>query len=219
MSDMYSYFGDAGKKPKMMFPYSEVLAYLKELSWWRTKDSAGATNALEIAQAEGGALGGQTRIGEFQSAGSPPLAEGTISSSGGDACSTGGRTRGAKRSKEDTSQAKALERSARGIKVLAAAAQKRIKLAEVAMRLESVKAAVNAAVEALKLPSSMPVSYRKLLQQQALRVLAGFGSADISPAAATTPSVSDNRLDMDDADDADDALDLSKGEGEQEKEE
>jgi hypothetical protein len=36
--------------------------------------------------------------------------------------------------------------------VLAAAAQKRIKLAEIAMRMEIEKAVVNAAVEAFKLP-------------------------------------------------------------------
>jgi hypothetical protein len=47
-----------------------------------------------------------------------------MSGSGGDACSTGGRLRGAKRFKEATSQAKALERGARRIEVLAAAAQK-----------------------------------------------------------------------------------------------
>jgi hypothetical protein len=80
------------------------------------------------------------------------LAEGTRSGSGGDACSTGGRPRECKRSKEAASQAKALERGARVFEVLAAAAQKRIKLAEIAMRIETETAVVNAAVEAFKLP-------------------------------------------------------------------
>jgi hypothetical protein len=46
---------------------------------------------------------------------------------------------------------------------------------------------VKAAVEAFKLPSSMPVNARKLLQQRALKGLGGFGSADIS-AVASTPA-------------------------------
>jgi hypothetical protein len=88
----------------------------------------------------------------FQSTGPLTLAEGTRSGSGGDACSTGGRPRECKRSKEAASQAKALERGARVFEVLAAAAQKRIKLAEIAMRIETETAVVNAAVEAFKLP-------------------------------------------------------------------
>jgi hypothetical protein len=45
-----------------------------------------------------------------------------------------------------------LERRARVIEVLAVAAQKRIKLAEIAMRMATEKAVVNTAVEAFKLP-------------------------------------------------------------------
>jgi hypothetical protein len=116
------------------------------------KDSAGATDTLALAQDERCAVGGQTRIGEFQSAGPLTLAKGTRSGSGGDACSIGGRSRGSKRPKEAASQAKALERRARVIEVLAVAAQKRIKLAEIAMRMATEKAVVNTAVEAFKLP-------------------------------------------------------------------
>jgi hypothetical protein len=116
------------------------------------KDSAGATDTLALAQDERCMVGGQTRIGDFQSAGPLTLAEVTRSGIGDDACSTGGRPRGSKRSKDAASQAKALERGAREIEVLAAAAQKRIKLAEIAMRMEAEKIVVNAAVEAFKLP-------------------------------------------------------------------
>jgi hypothetical protein len=45
-----------------------------------------------------------------------------------------------------------LERGAREIEVLAGTALKRIKLAEIAMRMETEKPVVNAAVEAFKLP-------------------------------------------------------------------
>jgi hypothetical protein len=106
------------------------------------KDSAGATNKLILAQDERGAVGGQTRIGGFQSAGPLTLAEGTMSGSGGDAWSTGGPPRGSKRPNEAASRARALERGARVIEVLAAAAQKRIKLAEIAMTMETEKAIV-----------------------------------------------------------------------------
>jgi hypothetical protein len=75
--------------------------------------------------------------------------------SGGDAWSTGGPPRGSKRSRETAHQAKAFERGARVIELLAVAAQKRIKLAEIAMRMETEKAAVNAAVKAFKLPLYM----------------------------------------------------------------
>jgi hypothetical protein len=74
------------------------------------KDSAGATNKLILAQDERGAVGGQTRIGGFQSAGPLTLAEGTMSGSGGDAWSTGGPPRGSKRPNEAASRARALER-------------------------------------------------------------------------------------------------------------
>jgi hypothetical protein len=57
-----------------------------------------------------------------------------------------------KRSREAASQAKTLERGACVIDVLAAAAQKRIKLAEIVMKMETEKAVVNTAVEAFKLP-------------------------------------------------------------------
>jgi hypothetical protein len=93
--------------------------------------------------------GGQTRIGEFQSAGPLTLAEATMSGCAGDAWSTGGPPRRSKRCKEAASQAKALEHDARVIEVLAAATQKRIKLAEIATRMETEKTVVNAAVEAL----------------------------------------------------------------------
>jgi hypothetical protein len=76
-----------------------------------------------------------------------------MSCCGSDSCTTGGLPRRSKQSKEATSQAKALECGARGIELRAAAAQKRIKLAAMAMRMESEKAVVNAAVEAFKLPS------------------------------------------------------------------
>jgi hypothetical protein len=65
-------------------------------NWVIVKDSALATNTSALAQDERCAVGGQTRIGEFQSAGPLTLAEGTRSGSGGDACSTGGRPRGSK---------------------------------------------------------------------------------------------------------------------------
>jgi hypothetical protein len=116
------------------------------------KDSAGETNTLVLAQDERGAVGGQTRIGGFQSAGPLTLVEGTMCGSGGDAWSTGGRLRGSRRPNEAANQAKALERGARVFKVLAAAVRKRIKLAEVATRMETENAVVNAAVEAFKLP-------------------------------------------------------------------
>jgi hypothetical protein len=45
-----------------------------------------------------------------------------------------------------------LERGACVIDVLAAAAQKRIKLAEIVMKMETEKAVANTAVEAFKLP-------------------------------------------------------------------
>jgi hypothetical protein len=45
-----------------------------------------------------------------------------------------------------------LERGARVFEVLATTAQKRIRVAEIAMRMETEKAVVNAAVEAFKLP-------------------------------------------------------------------
>jgi hypothetical protein len=96
-------------------------------------------------------VGGQTRIGGFQSAGPLTFVKGTISGSGGDAWSTGGPPRGSKRPNEDANQAKALERGARVIEVLAAAARKRIKLAEIAKRMKTENAVVNAAVEAFKL--------------------------------------------------------------------
>jgi hypothetical protein len=54
--------------------------------------------------------------------------------------------------KQAANQAKAFERGARVIELLAVAGQKRIKLAEIAMRMETEKAAVNAAVEAFKIP-------------------------------------------------------------------
>jgi hypothetical protein len=60
-----------------------------------------------------------------------------MSGNGGNDCSTGGRPRGSKRSKEAASQAKALERGTGGIEKLAV---------------------VNAAVEVFKLPSSMPAN-------------------------------------------------------------
>jgi hypothetical protein len=60
--------------------------------------------------------------------------------------------RGSKRSQGAASQAEALERGASVIEVLAAAAQQRLKLAEIATRVVREKAVVNAAVEALKLP-------------------------------------------------------------------
>jgi hypothetical protein len=121
-------------------------------NWVMAEDSAGATNTLSLALAERSAVGGQTRIGEFLSAGPLTLAEGTMSGSGGDACSTGGRPGRSKRSKEAASQAKTLERGACVIEVFAAVAQKRIKLAEIAMTMETENAVVNAAVEAFKLP-------------------------------------------------------------------
>jgi hypothetical protein len=148
------------------------------------KHSAGATDTLAIAQDGQCAVGGQTRIGGFQSAGPLTLVEGPIYGSGGDAWSTGGPPRGSKRSKEGASQAKVLERGARVIEVLAAAAQKRIKLAEIAMRMVTEEAVVNAAVEAFKLPLQMPANFRKLLQQRALKGLAGFDDAATSSAAA-----------------------------------
>jgi hypothetical protein len=114
------------------------------------KDSEGATNTLAFAQDERCAVGGQTRIGGFQSAGPLTLAEGFMSGSGGDAWKTGRPPRGSKRSNEAASQAKALERAARVIEVLAAAAQKRIKLADIATRMEKEKAVVNATVAACK---------------------------------------------------------------------
>jgi hypothetical protein len=82
------------------------------------KDSAGTTNTLALAQDERCAVGGQTRIGGFQSAGPLTLVEGNMSGSGGDAWSTGGPPRGSKRSNEAASQAKASERGARVIEVL-----------------------------------------------------------------------------------------------------
>jgi hypothetical protein len=87
-----------------------------------SKDSAGATNTLALAQDGRCAVGGQTRIGGFQSAGPLTLVEGNMSGSGGDAWSTGGPPRESKRSTEAASQAKALERGAGVIEVLAAAA-------------------------------------------------------------------------------------------------
>jgi hypothetical protein len=71
------------------------------------EDSAGATKTLALAQDERCAVGGQTRIGGFQSAGPLTLVEGTMFGSGGDAWSTGGPPRGSKRSIEAASQAKA----------------------------------------------------------------------------------------------------------------
>jgi hypothetical protein len=82
------------------------------------KDSASETNSLALAQDERYAVGGQTRIGGFQSAGPLTLVEGTLSGSGGDAWSTGGPPRGSKRSNEAANQAKASERGARVIEVL-----------------------------------------------------------------------------------------------------
>jgi hypothetical protein len=46
-------------------------------NWVMAKDSAGATKTWALAQAERCAVGGQTRIGEFLSAGPLTLAEGT----------------------------------------------------------------------------------------------------------------------------------------------
>jgi hypothetical protein len=77
-----------------------------------------------------------------------------------------------------------LEHGARVIEVLAAALQKRFKLAEIAMRMVTEKAVVNGAVEAFKLLLQMPANFRKLLQQRALKGLAGFDDAATSSAAA-----------------------------------
>jgi hypothetical protein len=70
-------------------------------------DCTGATNTLVLAQEERGAVGGQTRVGGFQSAGPPTSVEGSMSGSGGDAWSTGGPPLGSKRYNEAASQAKA----------------------------------------------------------------------------------------------------------------
>jgi hypothetical protein len=55
----------------------------------------------------------------------------------------------------------------------------------------------------------MPATVRKLLQQRALKDLAGFDDAVTSSAEALTPCASDKSLDMDDADLGDDAVDMS----------
>jgi hypothetical protein len=141
-----------------------------------------------------------------------------MSGSGGDACRTGGQPRGYKRSKEAAIQGTALERGARGIEVLAAATQKRIKLAAMALRIESEKAVVNSAVEAFKPPSSMPANVRKLLQHGTLKGVSGFDEAGTS-SAAPTPCASEKRVDMDDAGNGDDAVDLSEGRSEQKNKE
>jgi hypothetical protein len=64
------------------------------------KDSAGATDTLALAHDGRCAVGGQTRIGGFQSAGPLTLVDGPMSGSCGDAWSTGGPPRGSKRSKK-----------------------------------------------------------------------------------------------------------------------
>jgi hypothetical protein len=106
------------RQPEHYRVKARVKEVLTRQIWVLAKDSAGATDTLALAQDERCVVGGQTRIGDFQSAGPLTLAEVTRSGSGGDACSTGGRPRGSKRSKDAASQAKALERGARVIEVL-----------------------------------------------------------------------------------------------------
>jgi hypothetical protein len=48
-----------------MFPYGRSLHTLRNHHGGAPR-TAGTTNAMALAQVEGGVLGGQTRIGEFQ---------------------------------------------------------------------------------------------------------------------------------------------------------
>jgi hypothetical protein len=123
------------------------------------------------------------------------------------------------RDEQAASQTKALERGTRDIEMLAAAVQKGIELADMALRMMPEKAVVNAAIEAFKLPSALPANVRKLLQQRALKGIAGFDDAATSTAMAPTPFASAKRLDMDDAGNGDNVVDLPEDGSEQENEE
>jgi hypothetical protein len=65
----------------------------------------------------------------------------------------------------------------------------------------------------------MPANFRKLLQERALKGVAGFDEARQIIGCCPVPSASEKPLDKDDADYGDDAVVVSDGGSEQENEE